>query len=190
MNNSLSVNSFNAFKTEFKKLLHQNSFERIIFLEQAFKNQNQLFFAEKFEYISEMIDTNINNYLKFTHFLLPFMLKIKSGKFIYLSSFRSQETSKGTSIYSSSKAFGEKFFEIIGKEYGSKGIYATSIRMGYFDGKMLEKMDPKISNNLMFKIGNRRLGNSIDLYETLEYIIRNDYTNGGIIELTGGINYN
>ena len=132
----------------------------------------------------------MNSYLTLTHFLIPKMLKIKSGQFIYLSSFRSQQTSKGTSIYSASKAFGEKFFEIIGKEYGSRGVYSTSIRMGYFNGKMLDKMDPKIAENLLNNIANKRLGNSKDLKEAVEYIINNNYTNGSVMDLTGGINYN
>ena len=137
-----------------------------------------------------MIETNITNYIEYTHFLLPYMLKLKAGQFIYLSSFRAVHTSKGISIYSSSKAFGEKFFEIIGKEYGSKGVFSTSIRMGYFDGKMLRKLDPKLSNDVIYKIANRQLGSSRDLNKTIEYIIQNNYTNGSIIELTGGINYN
>ena len=71
------------------------------------------------------------NYVSYCHLILKYMLKIKSGHFIYLSSFRSSNTTRGTSIYSSSKAFGEKFFEVLGKENGAFGVYATSIRMGF-----------------------------------------------------------
>ena len=62
--------------------------------------------------------------------------------------------------------------------------------MGYFDGKMLEKMDTEISKKLLQNIGLRRLGNGKDLVDTVEYIINNNYTNGSVIDLTGGINFN
>ena len=188
--NTHFVNNISDFKAKFEELLLNFEFKRIIFLGAAFKNQNQLFFGEKIEDIRHMIDTNISKYVELIHYILPFMLKKKSGQFIYLSSFRSQQTSKGTTIYSASKAFGEKFFEIIGKEYASKGVFSTSIRMGYFDGKMLEKMDTEISKKLLQNIGLRRLGNGKDLVDTVEYIINNNYTNGSVIDLTGGINFN
>ena len=140
--------------------------------------------------LKNMIETNIANYVEYSHFLLPYMLKLQAGQFIYLSSFRAVHTSKGTSLYSASKAFGEKFFEILGKEYGSKGVFSTSIRMGYFDGKMLSDLDEKISNELIYNIANRKLGSSEDLNKTIEYVIQNNYTNASIIELTGGIIYN
>ena len=38
-------------------------------------------------------------------------------------------------------------------------------------------------------IGNRRLGNAQDLIKCINYVLENPYSNGGIIELTGGISY-
>ena len=111
--NALSADSFDSFKESFNKLIVNQNFKKIIFLGSAFKNQNKLFFGENKSSLDEMIETNIQNYIQYTHFLLPFMLKLKSGQFIYLSSFRSQQTAKGLSIYSASKAFGEKFFDVM-----------------------------------------------------------------------------
>ena len=65
------------------------------------------------------------------------MCKINNGCFIYLSSFRSQKPTKGTILYSASKAFGETFFKGIGIEYGRFNITSHLIRMGAFEGKML-----------------------------------------------------
>jgi 3-oxoacyl-[acyl-carrier protein] reductase len=117
------------------------------------------------------------------------MLKIKSGNLIYLSSFRSKVSSRGISLYASSKAFGEMFFETIGKEYGPLGIYSSTIRMGYFDGRMTTELDEKKLRGIKLNSGNRRLGQPEDLINAINYIIDNDYTNGGVLDLTGGINH-
>ena len=188
-NNSMCINNFCGFKKIFTDLIKKRNFKKIIFLGVAFKSQNNLFILENDNQIEEMVNVNILNYLKYSKFLLPFMLNKKNGNFIYLSSFRSNTTSKGTSLYSSSKAFGERFFEIIGKEYGSKGIFSCIIRLGYFEGKMIENIDKKIVNDVIKNISNKRLGTSKELVETIEFVIKNEYTNSSVIELNGGINF-
>ena len=152
--------------------------------------QNALFVREKKHDIDSMLNTNIKSYVDYAHLLIPYMLKIKSGNFIFLSSFRSQATTRGTSIYSASKSFCESFFEVIGKEYGSLGIFSNSIRLGCFDGRMFDSIDDKKKDNLISAIGNRRLGTSEDLMKAIDFIIDSKYSNGGILDLTAGISYN
>ena len=99
-------------------------------------------------------------------------------------------SSRGISLYASSKAFGEMFFETIGKEYGSLGVNSSSIRMGYFDGRMTTELDEKKLKGIRLNSGNRRLGQAKDLINAINYILENNYTNGGVLDLTGGINHN
>jgi NAD(P)-dependent dehydrogenase (short-subunit alcohol dehydrogenase family) len=81
------------------------------------------------------------------------------------------------------------FFETIGKEYGSLGINSSSIRMGYFDGRMTTELDEKKLKGIKLNAGNRRLGQAKDLINAINYILENNYTNGGVLDLTGGINH-
>jgi hypothetical protein len=39
------------------------------------------------------------------------------------------------------------------------------------------------------KFNNIRLGNKDDLVKTIKFILENNYLNGGVIELTGGISF-
>tara|TARA_Y100001970_G_C14250975_1_gene871861 strand:- start:843 stop:1523 length:681 start_codon:yes stop_codon:yes gene_type:complete len=187
--NALDLNSIDDFKSVFKSKLKELKPKRIVFIGAAFVSQNNLLLKEKEKNLQKMVNVNILNYVELCHFILPFMVKLKSGYFIYLSSFRSTNTSRGTSIYSASKAFGEKFFEVIGKENGIFGVYSTSIRMGYFDSRMTKNLGTEKSKEFILAIGNRRLGLDSDLIETIKYVLNNQYTNGGVIELTGGISY-
>ena len=188
--NACSVNNFEDFKIIFKDKLSELKPGKIIFIGAAFIVQNRLFILENKKNVDKMIKTNVSNYIDYTSFLLPFMKKINSGQFIYLSSFRSEVLARGVSIYSASKAFGETFFKIIGIENGAFGIRSTSIRLGAMDGRMIEVLPKEKIKELELSVGNRRLGNSKDVIKTIKYILNNDYTNGGVIDLTSGISFN
>ena len=190
MQNSIDVNSLENFKLEFESLFEKNKPKKIIFLGAAFITQTKLFFQENISDVEHILNCNITNYVLYVHYLIPFMIKIRSGQFIYLSSFRATTTCRGVSLYGASKAFGEKFFEIIGKENAAFGIYSGSIRMGYFDGRMTNVMSEDKIKQFKISIGNRKLGSSQDLIKAIDFIIENKYTNGGTIDLTGGISFN
>ena len=61
--------------------------------------------------------------------------------------------------------------------------------MGYFDGRMVNEMQEEKIQQYKLSIGNRRLGNKDDLMKTSKLILENNYLNGGVIELTGGISF-
>ena len=189
LKNAIDLNNFEDFKISFNNLINEKTPKKIIFIGAAFLTQNKLFISETESHINKMIEVNIQNYVKYCYYILPQMKKIGSGQFIYLSSFRSKNTTRGTSLYSASKAFGEKFFEVLGKENGVFGIYSVSIRLGYFDSRMTNMFDPDKIKQFKISIGNRRLGTQEDLINCIKFLLINPYTNGGAIDLTGGINY-
>lgn len=189
LSNSIDVNSFENFKLEFENILKKNKQKRIIFVGAAFLVQNNLLIMEKQNDLDNMIETNISSYVKYARYLIPFMLKIKSGQFIFLSSFRAVTTARGISVYSASKAFCEKFFETIGIEYGSHGIYSTSIRLGCMEGRMIDVIKDDYKENLLKNVGAKRLGTSDDVVNTIDFILANNYVSGGVIDLTSGISF-
>ncbi len=189
LKNAADVNNFEHFQKVFDDKVKEITPKRIIFIGAAFLTQQNLFLHESKENITKSLDINIFQYVQYCHFMLPYMTKIKSGNFIYLSSFRSQITARGISIYAASKAFGEKFFEVIGKENAIFGVHSTSIRMGYFDGRMTNLMDPDKIKKFTLSIGNRKLGSKSDLISAIKFVLENKYTNGGTIDLTGGISF-
>ena len=189
LSNSIDVNSFEKFKLEFENILKKNKPKRIIFVGAAFLVQNNLLIMEKQNDLDNMIETNISSYVKYARYLIPFMLKIKSGQFIFLSSFRAVTTARGISVYSASKAFCEKFFETIGIEYGSHGIYSTSIRLGCMEGRMIDVIQAEYKANLLKNIGVKRLGTSDDVVNTIDFILANNYVSGGVIDLSSGISF-
>lgn len=162
----------------------------IIFIGAAFSTDKSLFISEDIEQISSNIQTNIINYTLIVKALLPFMLKKKHGRLIYLSSFRANTQTKGVAIYSGSKAFGESFFKSIGTEYGRFNITSHIIRMGYFDGRILHAFSPEKIFSIKSKVSLNRFGSEQELCTAIRYCEANPFTNAGILELTGGIDFN
>lgn len=83
---------------------------------------------------ADQIEGNISNYITLVQTVLPYMIRAKYGRFVYLSSFRSVSPTKGAVLYGACKAFGEALFAGIGVEYESRNIRTASLRLGYLDG--------------------------------------------------------
>jgi 3-oxoacyl-[acyl-carrier protein] reductase len=182
-----SSQNFSILKNELDKILP--NIKKLIFLGVAFASDKNLLKLSSEQDIDELISVNINNYIKLSKFVLEYMLKVKSGKFIYLSSFRSQNPTRGTAIYSASKAFGESFFKTLGMEYGMFNVTSHIIRMGYFDGRLLDTLSKEKKTEITKRISKKRLGNSKDLIDLVRFLEDHDYTNSGVIELNGGLDF-
>ena len=64
-----------------------------------------------------------------------------------------------------------------------------SIKMGYFEGAMLEGFTTEQIGNIKRSIGCRRLGTPEELEAAIYFCIENSYLNGGSLELNGGISH-
>ena len=188
--NCVDVHLTTEFFIQFPEIFNNKKYTSIVFIGAATTPiNNKLFISMSKSEIQKSISTNIEDYVDLAYYLLPYMIKVKSGYFIFLSSFASQHTSKGSSLYSASKAFGETFFEVLGKEYGSLGINTLNIRLGCFDGGLFENMDEVSKKKFISSIALKRLGSKKDIENTIDYFINTPYLNSGVIELNGGLNY-
>lgn len=178
-----------AVKSYMENLDLKAAYRSIIFIGAAFVSQNSLFVSETQDSIQQQLGTNVLSYVDYTHLFLKYMLQIRSGCFVYLSSFRGEAQTRGVSLYSASKAFGEAFFSVIGQENARLGVHTVSIRMGYFDGRMTDILGEEKVDSLKLNIGARRLGSGDDLCSAITFAVDNPYLNGGRIDLNGGLSF-
>jgi NAD(P)-dependent dehydrogenase (short-subunit alcohol dehydrogenase family) len=171
------------------KNLDSSSEVRLAFVGVASRSQASLFVRESLENLLGIVDTNVNSYIRLLHVLLPQMIKNNYGRLVYLSSFRSEHIGRGSSVYSASKSFCENLFSSIGKELGSFNIVSTSIRMGFFEGRMFDSLPKEMIARCLQQVSLRRKGRSSELSNAIWFALGNEYTNGGVIELDGGISY-
>ena len=162
---------------------------RIVFIGVASRSQSSLFVSESLESMKSIIEVNISSYVDLLHIILPKMIKYKYGRLVYLSSFRAGHRGKGSSVYSASKSFCESLFSSIGKEMGSLNIVSVSLRMGFYEGKIFDNLSVGLIERYRKQVSLRRKGRAAELSNAIWFAIENEYTNGGVIELDGGISY-
>jgi 3-oxoacyl-[acyl-carrier protein] reductase len=162
--------------------------DKIIFVGAAFKADNSLLVGLKDSDIDKLLDLNVVSYVRLIKSLVPIMVRIRSGNFIYLSSFRAVNSTKGAVIYSASKAFGEAFFIGIAREYGRYGVKSNVIRMGYFNGRILSSLGSEDAiNKVKERNALRRLGEADDLQQAINYCLSASFSTGGILDLNGAL---
>lgn len=161
----------------------------IIFISAAIFSSNELFINEDETSISKSVAVNILNNIRILQYLIKRSLDIKKGKFIYLSSFRVDSPTVGTSMYSSSKAYIEKLFDALAVEYSRFNLKFNIIKIGLSQYGLSNnlKYDIRSKKFLMNNISSARLMNNKDLESTFSYLFDNDYINGTSIDLTGKI---
>jgi hypothetical protein len=57
------------------------------------------------------------------------------------------------------------------------------------EGRMIDVIQDDYKENLLKNVGSKRLGNSNDVLNTIDFILENNYVSGGVIDLTSGISF-
>jgi 3-oxoacyl-[acyl-carrier protein] reductase len=116
------------------------------------------------------------------------IFKKRKGVIINISSISAQGN-VGQSAYSASKAGVEALTKTWSKELAMFGIRSTCIAPGFFDTPSTkEKVNTHMLEKWEKSIPLKRLGNLDELLTSVEFIIANDYFNGKILSIDGGLN--
>ena len=110
-----------------------------------------------------------------------------SGKIINFSSISANGT-LGQSAYSAAKAGIEALTKVWAEELGPFGISCSCIAPGYLDTKSTHNhMTDKNIKNIIGRTSSRRLGNLNELFEAVHFLMKNDFHNGKVLSLDGGL---
>lgn len=139
------------------------------------------------EDIDKMIDVNIKGNINVISACLPKMIQKNYGRIISISSIFSELNVPKNSIYCASKAFVDRFISNANKENIKFGITCNSIQLGYWDGGMAYRVEEKYQEMAKEKIGLKRFGKIEELYNTIDFIIENEYICGTNLKIDGGI---
>jgi len=187
-----SVGSKRLNITDFRQLekfFHVNSFDVVLNI----SGVNYDCFLHKYDEenmhkLHNQINVNILGNINLLSTCLPMMRKNNNGRVIILSSVLSTMPVVGTSVYSASKAFVDNLVKTATLENLSKGITCNTIQLGYFDAGMAHRIPEKIQKTIIDKIPLKRFGKMEELYNTINFLIKNEYVAGTSIKINGGIN--
>lgn len=139
------------------------------------------------ESISEMMNVNMMGNVNILAGCLPGMIEKKYGRVIAISSVFSEMNVPKNSIYCASKAFVDRLISSANKENIKFGITCNTIQLGYWDGGMCYRIDEKYQQMAKDKIGLKRWGSMEELYNTINFIVENEYICGTNLKIDGGL---
>jgi 3-oxoacyl-[acyl-carrier protein] reductase len=136
----------------------------------------------------QVLATNLSSVFYVTGRVVDHMLRRhKKGVVINLSSI-SARGNPGQSAYAAAKAGVNALTRTWAKELGGFGIRFVSIAPGFLDtASTREALSEAILSRLKEQIPLRRLGEVEHIYQTVRFIVENDYVNGTVLEIDGGL---
>lgn len=137
----------------------------------------------------KVIDVNLNAVFYVTSNIAEKMiLKKQKGVIINISSISAQGN-VGQSAYAASKAAVEALTKTWSKELGMFKIRCACIAPGFFDTPSTrESLTENMLSRWQKSVPIARLGELKELLSAVEFIIENEYFNGKVLALDGGLN--
>lgn len=93
----------------------------------------------------------------------------------------------GQTNYSASKAAVDAMTVTWAKELARYGIRVGAIAPGYVNTEMVSKIRPEVLEKVIQNIPLGRLGEMAEISQAVQFIIRNDFFTGRVIEVDGGM---
>jgi len=135
-----------------------------------------------------ILDSNLTSAFLITREIVNHWINNRiKGKIINISSICAKGNI-GQSAYSSAKAGVEAFTKTLSKELAPFGIRTNCIAPGFIDTESTRNaLGEQKLNQIIQQIPLRRLGETKEIFSAANFLIQNDYINGAILPVDGGL---
>lgn len=148
---------------------------------------NKKFEEMEFEEWNRIVQTNLIGTMNVTNACIP-SLKGKGGNIVNIASISGGERAyKGQTVYGATKAGIVGFSKALAKELGMYNIRVNVINPGFIETPMLNEISEEYQKRVLKEIPIRRFGDSENVLSVIKMIVDNDYINGSVITLDGGL---
>lgn len=114
------------------------------------------------------------------------MTQSNGGVIINISSI-SRGGNFGQTNYSAAKAGVDAMTVTWSKELAKYKIRVVAIAPGYINTEMVASIKPEVLDKIIAKVPWKRLGEMSEISQTVQFIIENDFVNGRVLEIDGGL---
>ena len=176
-------------KAEVKKLIKYaiDKFGKVdVLINNAGIAKVQMFQDIKEEDWNEVIDTNLKSAFYCTQEVLPHMVHEKEGNIINMSSVWGMVGASCETLYAISKAGKDAMTKSLAKELGPSNIRVNSIAPGIINTEMNSKINELIKEEIKKDTPLGRIGEPIDIYRAVKWLIEDEFTTGQVISPNGG----
>jgi len=134
-----------------------------------------------------VIDVNLRGNYLLTRAMLLQMIAEKWGRIIHLSSIAGMRGMPGTLAYSTAKTGLLGMSRVLANEYARLGITSNVLVLGYFNTGLFETLSDKVRKQIVELIPSKRLGDTVNIVNAVDFLMKSDYVNGSTIHIDGGI---
>ncbi len=136
----------------------------------------------------KIIDINMNSVFLTSAMVADHMIvKRTKGVIVNISSI-SADGNAGQTAYSAAKAGVNAFTKTWAKELGPFGIRVVAVSPGFIETpSTTQALSESMLDSLIKRIPLRKLGNALDVAHTVLSVVSNQYINGSIIPVNGGL---
>ena len=135
----------------------------------------------------QVIDVNLTETFLCGRAAATEMVKAGNGGCIINISSISRHGNMGQTNYTATKAGVAAMAVTWSKELARQGIRCAAIAPGYIGTEMVLTMKSEALEKIAAGIPAKRLGQPDEIAKTVEFILENDYVNGRVIEVDGGL---
>lgn len=139
------------------------------------------------EHWQQVIDVNLTGVFLCARAAATEMVKAGNGGCIINISSISRHGNMGQTNYTATKAGVAAMSVTWAKELAAQKIRCAAIAPGYIGTEMVLSMKPEALEKIASGIPAKRLGEPQEIAHAVEFILENDYINGRVIEVDGGL---
>ena len=137
---------------------------------------------------NKVIAVNQNSVFYMTRSVAAKMIRYRNKGVIVNISSISARGNAGQTAYAASKAAIEAMSKVWAKEFGCFGIRSVAVAPGFIDtAGTHDALEEKMLEQWIAKTPLRRTGNISEVVATIKFAIENDFMNGEVINVNGGL---
>lgn len=137
---------------------------------------------------SKVINVNLYGTFLMTREVAKYMIEDEDGVVVNMSSV-SRAGNKGQTCYSASKAGVDAMTATWAQELSQYGIRVGAVAPGFVDTPMIRLMREDMRNKMLQKVPQKRMASTQEIVNAVEFIFNNQYFNGRVLELDGGLRF-
>lgn len=160
----------------------------VIYNEPLINIMNSSEMKHSYERFKKNLDINLNAVFIMSSVVAEQMvLKRIPGVIVNISSISAQGNA-GQTAYSAAKAAVEAMTKTWAKELGAFGIRSAAIAPGFIDTDSTNTaLNEKTIKHIVGNTPLRRLGDAYNIFQSVKFIVENDFVNGAVIGVDGGL---
>ena len=152
-------------------------------------NRDRLLMRMKPEDFDSVINVNLRGAFLCSKFVIPHLIRQRSGRVINMSSVVGLSGNPGQANYAAAKAGLIGLTKAVAREVASRNVTVNALAPGYITTAMVEELSEEIQTQILARIPMGRFGTPEDVAEAVIFLCSDgaSYITGQVLTIDGGM---